>query len=224
MIKDGKTLHTFDMPNLGEGKWMYYDVVGSVQIKLNCTGAANAVIAGVFFDEGKDHIAAKRTPPTSIPSDEKSLKPGIVGELYDGLAQFADAECHPTLRVEFPTLKLGGNPPLQPGQGLRNWPFAGAMAAVFSGFVVIDEENTYTFATESDDGSRLYVDGEMLVDNSGSHAPKEVSGARKLSKGLHRIWIEYFNAGGGYAMNAYMQKQGGEKKPLAEQLRYDPNE
>jgi hypothetical protein len=224
MIKDGKTFHTLDMPAIGEGKWLHYDVVGSVSIKLSCTGAANAVIAGVFFDSGKDHIPAKRPIPTSIPDDAKNLKQGIVGDLFEGLGQFATAENNPTLRIEFPTLKLGSNPPLQPGQGLRNWPFSGAMAVVFSGFVVIDEDNTYTLFTESDDGSKLYIDGTIVVDNDGSHGIKEASGARHLTKGLHRIWVEYFNAGGLYAMNAYIQKQGGAKQALAEQLRYDPNE
>ena len=32
----------------------------------------------------------------------------------------------------------------------------------------------YTLCTTSQDGSRLYVDGTLVVDNGGLHAPKQV--------------------------------------------------
>ena len=188
------------------------------------TGAANAVLAGFFFDEGQDHIPPKRTPPTGEPANPAGLKDGIIAELFDGLGAYAHGENKATLRTVLTTLKLGGTPPLNPGQGLRNWPFGGPTAAIFSGFVEIPDEGHYTFFLESDDGSKLYIDGALVVDNDGNHPMKEAHGAKPLTKGLHRIWIEYFNGGGMYGLNAYMQKQGGEKKPLAEQLKYDPNE
>ena len=42
-------------------------------------------------------------------------------------------------------------------------------AIAFEGFVDVPEDGLYTFATLSDDGSRLYVDGERVVENDGLH-------------------------------------------------------
>ncbi|MGD9873495.1 MAG: PA14 domain-containing protein [Kiritimatiellia bacterium] len=60
------------------------------------------------------------------------------------------------------------------------------------------EDDEYIFYTQSDDGLRLYIDDQLLVDNwkdqdwktSGQHAQM------KLSKGLHRLKVEhYFKSG-----------------------------
>ena len=55
----------------------------------------------------------------------------------------------------------------------------------------------YTFFTESDDGSRLYIGDEMIVDNDGLHAMQERSGEIALGAGKHSIRVEFFERGGG---------------------------
>ena len=42
-------------------------------------------------------------------------------------------------------------------------------AMVINGVFDIKEAGDYTFFTNSDDGSRLYVDGALMVDNWGLH-------------------------------------------------------
>ncbi len=49
-----------------------------------------------------------------------------------------------------------------------------------------------TFWLLSDDGSRLYVDGKLVVDNDGVHPPRERSGKVHLSPGIHAIEVQYF--------------------------------
>ena len=56
---------------------------------------------------------------------------------------------------------------------------------------------TYTFYTTSDDGSRLLVDDQEVVNNDGMHAAKEQSSTISLSSGWHKIAVEYFEQGGG---------------------------
>ena len=51
----------------------------------------------------------------------------------------------------------------------------------------------YTFTLESDDGSRLFVDDALVIDNWGPHARLGVDGEVVLARGEHRIRVEYFD-------------------------------
>ena len=66
----------------------------------------------------------------------------------------------------------------------------------FTGFIKIEAEGIYKFFTSSDDGSRLYIDDKMVVDNDGPHGLTEKDGVAALSKGLHKIKVTYFEATG----------------------------
>lgn len=67
----------------------------------------------------------------------------------------------------------------------------------FDGELNIKNDGDYKFHLHSDDGSRLFIDGEQVVVNDGIHAGQTKSGSAKLSKGIHKIRVEYFEAGGG---------------------------
>ncbi len=45
----------------------------------------------------------------------------------------------------------------------------------------------------SDDGSRLFVDGKLTVDNWGDHAYQFRDGPRQLRKGTHHVMVEYYD-------------------------------
>ena len=67
----------------------------------------------------------------------------------------------------------------------------------YEGEVLIQTEGEYAFSLTSDDGSRLWLDGRLLVDNDGLHGTLEKRGKQNLAKGMHEIRVEYFQAGGG---------------------------
>jgi len=52
----------------------------------------------------------------------------------------------------------------------------------------------YTFSLESDDGSRLFIDDAQVIDNWGPHARTTVDGEVELTRGVHRIKVEYFDS------------------------------
>ncbi|WP_136466112.1 alkaline phosphatase family protein [Flagellimonas onchidii] len=79
------------------------------------------------------------------------------------------------------------------------------IALALESFIEIDEEGKYTFFTNSDDGSKLYVKGKLLVDNDGNHGVRERNGSINLNKGRHLIRVEYYNGGGGYHLAAKYQ-------------------
>lgn len=69
--------------------------------------------------------------------------------------------------------------------------------ADISGCLNVAAEGTYLFTLDSDDGSMLYIDSLLVVDNGGGHSPQMVTGSAYLSDGLHSFRVEFFEDFGG---------------------------
>merc|ERR1719191_2312903 len=81
--------------------------------------------------------------------------------------------------------------------GLNN-SFRDNYAAKFVGFVNVPRSGRYTFWTNSDDGSRLYVNGRLVVNNDGLHGMRTRAGAIHLRKGHPAaVSVYFFERGGG---------------------------
>ena len=65
----------------------------------------------------------------------------------------------------------------------------------------VKNEEEYTFKASTDDGSRFYIDGELLYDNDGAHGPITKVVTKKLSKGSHDLKLEYFDCDKGQSIN-----------------------
>jgi hypothetical protein len=64
----------------------------------------------------------------------------------------------------------------------------------FDGFILIENPGAYQFRTSSDDGSRLWLNNKLLVDNDGIHDFEMVTSASiSLEKGPQRIQVEFFD-------------------------------
>lgn len=70
----------------------------------------------------------------------------------------------------------------------------------YTGFITIEASDTYTFYTSSDDGSKLFIDDEEVVDNDGLHSVQERSGIKTLTAGIHSIEVLFFERGGGESL------------------------
>ena len=70
---------------------------------------------------------------------------------------------------------------------------ANHFAVLFETDLRVKKAEEYSFKLCTDDGSRFYVDGELLLENDGAHGPilKEVS--LPLAKGTHKLRIEFFD-------------------------------
>ncbi|MCA9103484.1 MAG: hypothetical protein KDA63_20160, partial [Planctomycetales bacterium] len=73
---------------------------------------------------------------------------------------------------------------------------ASNLGAVFEGYVAVPATDLYTFYTESDDGSALYIGDTLVVDNDGLHGMQEAAGQIGLKAGLHAVRVEFFESGG----------------------------
>ncbi|MBN1844226.1 MAG: hypothetical protein JW810_00985 [Sedimentisphaerales bacterium] len=70
----------------------------------------------------------------------------------------------------------------------------------FTGYIEISTPGDYTFYTQSDDGSALYIGHSLVVNNNGTHGMEERSGTINLSAGNHAIIVMYFNKTSGYGL------------------------
>lgn len=58
----------------------------------------------------------------------------------------------------------------------------------------------YRFIVTSNDGVRLYVDGNRVIDAWSAHASRRDTADLQLATGRHDIRVEYFQAGGSYKL------------------------
>ncbi len=69
------------------------------------------------------------------------------------------------------------------------------------GELVITEPGRYAFMLTSDDGSRLRLNGETILDHDGRHAAIEKTSEHiELEQGTYTLNIEHFDSGGGRAL------------------------
>ena len=82
---------------------------------------------------------------------------------------------------------------------------------VFNGYIEVSEEDIYTFSVLSNDGSRLYIADNLVVDNDGQHEAFEKEGEIALQAGMHKIELVYFQSGGGKALKVFMKSKESNK-------------
>src|SRR6185312_3257629 len=69
-------------------------------------------------------------------------------------------------------------------------------AIEYTGKFWIEQASTYRFGMLSDDGSRLWIDDEMIVDLDGLHPPLGAAASVVLSRGSHRMRVQYYQGPG----------------------------
>ena len=70
----------------------------------------------------------------------------------------------------------------------------------YEGRMQIEEAGEYEFFLASDDGSRLYIDDQLVIDHDGLHAATEETANHFLSAGVHDVRVEYFENDRGHAL------------------------
>jgi hypothetical protein len=94
----------------------------------------------------------------------------------------------------------------------------------FSGFIKIAKEGVYTFYLTSNDGSRLLLNDQEIINNEGMHANRLIVESISLRAGYHRIELDYFQAGGGSILKLMWSGPGFEKSYIASSLLFHHEE
>ena len=121
------------------------------------------------------------------PANPKGLKPG----LRYSYVEVQTVTCPDFSKLEpdrtgiVPSFDLS-----EVGNREDNW------AVMFSGYIEVPVDGVFTFYTASDDGSLLFVDDKLVVDNDRPHPVVEEGGQILLKKGMHPIRVVFFEEGG----------------------------
>jgi hypothetical protein len=82
-------------------------------------------------------------------------------------------------------------------------------AVLWEGLFAAQTSGSYGFATASDDGSVLFIDGQMVVDNNAmqSYTPGDSNVVTyvELEAGMHQIAIAFFEAGGDQGLTVWFK-------------------
>jgi len=94
----------------------------------------------------------------------------------------------------------------------------------WSGWVHAPSSGSYTFHTDSDDGVRLWVDNQLLVNNWTDHGSTTNSGSITLAAGKkYDIRLEYYENGGAALIKLYWTVPGSAKQIIPQQWLYPRN-
>ncbi len=155
---------------------------GPLTIDRSTTLKARAYSTSGKASRLSERVFRKMEPlPASHPA---SSTPGLAYRYYEGtFTQLPDFTSLEPLRADV-TKTLN----------LRSLEHArDHFAFVFEGYLDIAATAGYRFFLRSDDGSRLYIDDELVIDHDGLHSAVSRYGSLLLEKGKHRIRIEYFD-------------------------------
>jgi hypothetical protein len=83
---------------------------------------------------------------------------------------------------------------------------------VFEGYLLIPADGVYGLYVNSDDGSKMIIDGTDPVVNDGIHGMKEEGRNYPLARGYHKLRIEYFQRVGGIGLEFLVEAPGQAKK------------
>ncbi|MDB4768576.1 DUF1080 domain-containing protein [Saprospiraceae bacterium] len=181
----------------GSGNWG--EVLMSAHPNLSATDAEQMVdyILGLAESESEDgnatYLENTKTYMEAVNVEGKTLLPGLLIQIQqyeNDLLKLAD------LNLKKKPIYAGVSPHLSfldaDFKGLKS-----NFALIGDGYLIIPEDDVYTFRLISDDGSQLLIDGKQVVDNGGLHGAELVDGSVALKKGLHQLHLEFFQGYGG---------------------------
>jgi beta-glucosidase len=150
----------------------------------------------------------KAVPASALrPPAGRGEQQGLLGEYFDN----EEWEGQPSLARVDPVIDWDWGP-----GGPQGWNRVDHFSIRWTGTITAPETGLYQLGTSSDDGSWLYLDGQLLVDNGGTHGMNMKSKAVELKGGEpHAIRVDMNEFGGGAGILLGWQKVEGDPVDVA---------
>ncbi len=87
-------------------------------------------------------------------------------------------------------------------------------ALQFNATLEVPADGEWQFATRSDDGSWLWIDDVLVVDNAGMKPSTRKNGRRRLSKGPHQLRVAYTQGSGGQELKVFWSGPGVDEQEI----------
>jgi hypothetical protein len=84
----------------------------------------------------------------------------------------------------------------------------------YTGGFTVGKDGAYEFRLHSDDGSYLFIDGTMVIENDGKHKPESRSGSISLQTGLHQLKLLYAQTTDRMALQLFVRVPGASTEQL----------
>lgn len=159
-------------------------------IKLKLEPGERKTIQAITIYKDRKSIVSKMSIERQQPAQGEKLRaisPGIKLMIFDG--QFKTVESI-TEGKNVSTINLENISLPTETKGLN------AFGMIAETYIKIEKEGIYTFFMGSDDGSKLFINKKLVVDNDGLHGFEFQSGQISLGEGYHPLQLFYFDAGG----------------------------
>ena len=131
------------------------------------------------------------------PAKPKDLTPGLTYKYYEG-----DWQCLPDFRALTPVSQG-----VAAGFDLDKRQREDHFALCFTGYLAAPVDGVYTFTLRSDNGSRLWIGDELVVDNDGL-VDASADGQIGLQAGLHPVTVGFFESWGKQILEVYYEAPG----------------
>ena len=182
-------------------------------VPLSKTTTVKAVAIYGNGDASKIVTKQIRVLDWKTPVTGRDLKPGLryryyTGRTFKALPAFEELKPESTGRLD--TFDISR------GKGKDNF------AMLFTGYIKVPAKGVYVFSTNSDDGSKLWIGDQCVVDNGGRHAPQVRSGAVALKAGLHPLRVGYFEYIGDETLSVTVGGPDAKEQPVPKTMLFSP--
>ena len=194
-VKNGATTHNFNVD--ARQMQLSFTVIDSNTIEVKVPDNAHEVTAGSWMLFAWNNKGVPAIAPII------AVEPTI--ELYDGIGDLkADYFNIPTTVTGLDQIDFNGTPihaelltkidTNTTGSFYAGGP-ADNFAVRYNGKISIETAGSHTFYLTSDDGSQLYIDGVLVVNNNAVQASTQKTATINLAAGEHSIEVRYFEKG-----------------------------
>lgn len=168
------------------------------------------IVKAAKFKDGK-RVSNINTAFYRVLEKEKNL--GVIASIYYGkhLRKLPDFDKMKPMIKSHPMYEFTS-------RGLKYPKGADQVAVKFTSYLKVETEGEYTFYTESDDGSKLFINDKEVVDSDGNHGVRPKAGKIFLKKGKHKINVLWYNSGGGLWLQTYVKGPNTPRQVLTSQM------
>jgi PKD repeat protein len=162
-----------------------YTVGGSYNVTLTTSNAIGSNSASK-----ENYIVTGTLTPGFLATyypNEGWVAPGVIRAPADMRIRFADISGNTSTQYD-PTDEFGWP--------LSTLPSDEHFSVTWDGYWYVPVAGTHDFLLKSDDGSWLWIDDTLVVDNSGLHSPQIRYGSASLTGGYHHIVVKMFEQTG----------------------------
>lgn len=190
--------------------YQWQHLVGMSWINVGSDAATFTITATTSADGGEYRVIVSNAAGTTVSNaaalafnqTPPPILPGLKAEFFDFTTPLKSLPNLTNLVPDVTRVDLAVHYPATRGAwaGLDSR-FIDTFAVRESGFLQVTKNGRYTLSLLSKDGAKLWIDGVLVINNGGIHAPQKRARTIKLAAGFHSIRVEAFANTGVAALN-----------------------